>query len=109
MSEIDPLKRNLRHGELSVFPHGGWLERQHDLLFRNTGFQQVGRDAVLDSVPLNPYLSIDDIDVDQRSMHALAAVPSDIYKKVPVFLAVEYGFRLDITVRIWDFGVIKQY
>ena len=66
------------------------LEGQYDLFGRNTCRKQVGRDAFLRPVLLNPELAVPDIDMYSGTMNSFEPVPAFIEDKVMPLLPVEY-------------------
>ena len=51
---------------------------RNDVLLRDARSQQFVGDGAVRAVVLNPNLVADEVDVDDRAVHALDAVPADV-------------------------------
>lgn len=54
-----------------------WAEAEDNLLFGYAGIHQVAGNAFFSAVILNPNFVIDDVHMDDATMHILAIIPTD--------------------------------
>jgi hypothetical protein len=100
--------RFLRDGEFRVGTHRGRLESQYDPVLPDSGLEQLRNDPMLQSIALNPQLSVDDVDVDQAAVDSLLIVPPDVHQDIPIAGPIEDGLGLDVTVGVGNLGVFDQ-
>jgi hypothetical protein len=81
-----------------VFPKFGGVECQDDVLFGNTSLDELVGDQAVGVIALNPNLSADNVDVDDRMVNPLPLVPAYAEEFVAVSLPVNERFGLDLTV-----------
>jgi hypothetical protein len=103
-----PSPVDLRDGVLRETSNLGRPEGQHDSVLGDASLEQLRRDAVLDPVPLNPELAVDDVHVDQASMDPFAAIPSDVDQCIAIAGPVEVRIAVELTVGIGDFRIPNQ-
>src|SRR5262245_36986567 len=72
---------------------------QNDVLLRDTRCHQLIGNGAVRPVVLNPYLVADDVDVDDRAVNALDAVPTDVQEFIMVAFRIHDELGIDLAVR----------
>src|SRR4051794_29015882 len=98
-----------RHGEVRVRPHLGTVKPQHNVLPRNSGFQQIFRDASFGAIMLDPDLVAFEIDMDDSAVHPLLPVPSNVHELIVARSIVEHRLDLDLAVGRLELRIVLDH
>ncbi len=85
-----------------VWPDIRTMKAQDDAILWNTSGHKHVRNPVFRSVPLNPHLTIHNIEMNQAAMHPLHLLPTHRYNEVTVVVTVKHRFVLDVSIGIPD-------
>ena len=92
-----------------MLPDVSRMESQHNVVLRNTGFDQVTRNPLLCAIALNPQFAIDDVNMDEAAVDPFVVFPPYCHEHVTIRLAVKDCLRLQASVGIWDLRVFGQH
>src|SRR4051794_5987761 len=82
----------------------GGPKGQNNLVSGHTSLEQITRDTVFGPISLDPQLSSDDVDVHQAAVNTANSVSPDKHQQITITIAIEDGLKLNIPMRIGDFG-----
>src|SRR5262249_54922016 len=95
-------------GEAGVVTEFPRMPGQHDVLLRDARCDQLVGDGAVRPVVLNPYLVADDVDVEDRAVDALDAVPADVQEFKMVTFRIHDQLRIDLAIRRLVPGVFRE-
>src|SRR5262249_43937590 len=81
---------------------------QDDPVSGNSCIDEFPRDSALRSIPLNPDLAIDDVDVDEATMDTPDALPSHQHQEIAIGCGVEHSLALNLTVGVGHLRVLSD-
>ena len=90
----------LSHGEVDVLPYLWGAKTQDYPFFRDSSTDQLDGNASFRSVPLNPELALNYVNMDEAAVNTLALIPAYIYEEIPVTGPVKDVFGLNAAVSI---------
>src|SRR5438128_1889017 len=102
-ASMKPLSANTVTGQRPQF-HG--LKAQHDVVPGDARRDQLLAESGIGPVVLDPHFAVADVDVEDRAMHATAAVPPHLHYLVVIVFAVDDGLRPDVAIRRLVAGVL---
>lgn len=74
------------------------LKRQHDIIFRQSCFDQALGDTFFGTVVLNPYLAVLNVDMHQTTMNPLVPIPPHAHQLIVVVNGVDNLLNLHLPI-----------
>ncbi len=86
--------------ELCALAHFGQAKSEDNVVFGNTGLNEVTCDAVFSTITLNPGFSLVDVHMPEIAMHSPYPFTSNQHQQIVIPLSVKDRLNLDIPIGV---------
>src|SRR5207245_685410 len=96
-------------GKTGMLPNFGRMKAQHDVFAWNPARNELIGYRPRSTVALNPDLAVDDVNMDDRAVHAAHAVPAHVHHLVMIAVTVHDRLGFNLAMRGLIAGILLDH